>query len=68
VRILDWEFAGMGDIYFDLAALVYAYDHIGPLPPELEQYLLECYFGEVDAAHWERLEGMKYMLLFFGAM
>lgn len=68
VRIVDWEFAGMGDIYFDLAALVYAYDSDGPLPAELEEYLLECYFGKVNAVHRERLAGMKFMLLFFTAM
>jgi thiamine kinase-like enzyme len=68
VRIVDWEFAGMGDIYFDLAALVWAYDEDGPLPPELETYLLTCYFGEVTAQHRRRLAGMKFMLLFFTAM
>lgn len=68
VRIVDWEFAGMGDIYFDLAALVWAYDEDGPLPPELETYLLKCYFGEVTAQHRRRLAGMKFMLLFFTAM
>ncbi len=68
VRIVDWEFAGMGDIYFDLAALVYAYDSDGPLPLELETYLLECYFGEASIAHQARLDGMKFMLLFFTAM
>lgn len=68
VRLVDWEFAGMGDIYFDLAALVYAYDTHSPLPAEQQEYLLECYFGEVTGAHRARLEGMKYMLLFFTAM
>jgi thiamine kinase-like enzyme len=68
VRLVDWEFAGMGDIYFDLAALVYAYDTHGPLPSEQQEYLLECYFGEVTSAHRVRLEGMKYMLLLFTAM
>ncbi len=68
VRIIDWEFAGMGDRYFDLATLVYAYDSDGPLPAELETYLLECYFGEANVAHQDRLDGMKFMLLFFTAM
>jgi thiamine kinase-like enzyme len=68
VRLVDWEFAGMGDIYFDLAALVYAYDTHAPLPAEEQEYLLECYFGEVTSTHRARLEGMKYMLLFFTAM
>jgi thiamine kinase-like enzyme len=68
VRILDWEFAGMGDIYFDLAGLVWAYDEDGPLPEALERHLLQCYFGEVTAQHHRRLAGMKFMLLFFTAM
>jgi thiamine kinase-like enzyme len=68
VRVVDWEFAGMGDIYFDLAALVYAYDSEGPLPAELEEFLLHSYFGVVNAAQRERLAGMKFMLLFFTAM
>jgi len=68
VRIVDWEFAGMGDIYFDLATLVYAYDSDGPLPAELETYLLKCYFGETGSINRARIEGMKFMLLFFTAM
>jgi thiamine kinase-like enzyme len=68
IRIVDWEFAGMGDMYYDLATLVYAYDSDGPLSPEREAYLLECYFGLVTPAHHSRLEGMKFMLLFFTAM
>ena len=68
IRVVDWEFAGMGDIYFDLATLVYAYDSDGPLPVELETYLLACYSGAASTAHRARLEGMKFMLLFFTAM
>lgn len=68
IRIVDWEFAGMGDIYFDLAALVYAYDSEGPLSAEHEAYLLESYFGAVSPARRRRLAGMKFMLLFFTAM
>jgi len=68
VRIIDWEFAGMGDLYFDLATLVYACDTTSPLGSELEGYLLECYFGEINDVHRERLAGMKYMVLFFTAM
>ncbi|MGD8397585.1 MAG: choline/ethanolamine kinase family protein [Anaerolineae bacterium] len=68
VRLLDWEFAGMGDPYFDLATLVYAYDSVGPLPAALEAYLLACYFGEVDDGHRARLQDMKYMVHLFAAM
>ena len=68
VRLIDWEFSGVGDIYYDLATLFYAYDSADTLPPALQEYVLECYFGEVRAENWHRLEGMKYMLMFFSAM
>jgi thiamine kinase-like enzyme len=68
VRIVDWEFAGMGDIYFDLATLIYAYESEGPLPPELQEYILECYFDKVTDTHRSRLEEMAYMLRLFTAM
>ena len=50
------------------AALVYAYDSDGPLPADLEEFLLESYFGTVQPVQRERLAGMKFMLLFFTAM
>lgn len=68
VRFVDWEFAGAGDIYYDLATLVYAYDSADTLPRELQEYVLECYFGEVRAENWTRLDGMRFMLMFFSAM
>jgi thiamine kinase-like enzyme len=68
IRFVDWEFAGMGDIYFDLATLVFAYDTDGPLPSELERHLLACYFGDVRPNHLARLAGMEYMVLLFAAM
>jgi len=68
ITIIDWEFAGMGDIYFDLATLVYTHDNIGPISPELEDHLLACYFGEVEDEARIRLAGMKFMLMLFSAM
>jgi thiamine kinase-like enzyme len=68
IRFIDWEFSGVGDIYYDLATLTYAYDSLDTLPRELQEYMLVCYFGEVTEDNWIRLEGMKYMLLFFTAM
>lgn len=62
---LDWEFAGLGDIYYDLAGIVYTHDSDGPIPSELEDVMLACYFGEVSDLHRERLAGMKYMLMLF---
>ena len=68
ITIIDWEFAGMGDIYYDLATLVYTHDSVGPIPPHLEEFMLDCYFGEVSNASRTRLSGMKFMLMLFTAM
>ncbi|HUU78757.1 MAG TPA: choline/ethanolamine kinase family protein [candidate division Zixibacteria bacterium] len=68
IIIIDWEFAGMGDVYFDLATLVYTHDTIGPISHELEEYLLNCYFEKVDDESRIRLAGMKFMLMLFSAM
>lgn len=68
ITIIDWEFAGMGDIYYDLATLVYTHDSIGPIPPHLEEFMLECYFNEICDESRTRLAGMKFMLMLFSAM
>lgn len=68
VRFIDWEFSGVGDLYFDLATLFYAYDSADTLPQALQEYVMACYFGQVRAEHWARLAGMRYMLMFFCAM
>lgn len=68
IRVLDWEFAGLGDIYYDLAAIVYTHDSDGPIPPELEAEMLEIYFGTVSVFQRRRLAGMKFMLMLFSAM
>jgi thiamine kinase-like enzyme len=68
IVVLDWEFSGLGDIYYDLATVVYTHDNIGPIPPELERVMLDCYFGSVTAFQQRRLLGMKYMLMLFTGM
>jgi len=68
IWLIDWEFAGVGDIYYDLATLTYAYDSVDTLSRDLQEYMLACYFGNVSQKNWARLEGMKYMLMFFTAM
>jgi thiamine kinase-like enzyme len=68
IRFIDWEFSGVNDIYYDLATLTYAYDSLETLPRELQEHLLESYFGVVKQTNWKRLEGMRYMLMFFTAM
>jgi thiamine kinase-like enzyme len=68
IILLDWEFAGLGDIYYDLATVVYTHDSEGPIPPDLEEVMLACYFGEVTRQQRRRLSGMKYMLMLFTGM
>jgi thiamine kinase-like enzyme len=68
IRFIDWEFSGVNDIYYDLATLTYAYDSLDTLPPELQEHMLRCYFGEVMPENWRRLAGMQYMLMLFTAM
>ena len=68
IKILDWEFAGVGDIYYDLATVVYTHDNVGPISLDLEQVMLACYFGEVTPQQLKRLNGMKYMLMLFTGM
>jgi thiamine kinase-like enzyme len=65
LTVLDWEFSGLGDIYYDLATIVYTHDNVGPIPQELEEVMLSCYFATVTNAHRRRLAGMKYMLMLF---
>jgi thiamine kinase-like enzyme len=68
VRLIDWEFAGMGDVYFDLATLVYAWESSAELPPPLQDRILLRYFGEAGPARRARFQGMRFMLRFFTAM
>lgn len=65
IKVLDWEFAGMGDLYYDLATIVFTHDSDGAIPPALEDVMLESYFGEVNTFQRKRLLGMKYMLMLF---
>jgi len=62
IRIIDWEFAGIGDIFFDLATLA------NSLSSEKDEYILECYFGEVTSSHLSKLQRMRYMVVLWNAM
>ncbi|MDR7548816.1 MAG: choline/ethanolamine kinase family protein [Armatimonadota bacterium] len=55
IRIVDWEYAGMGDIFFDLAnfAIYHAASEAG------DRALLQAYFGEVTASAFARLKLLK---------
>lgn len=55
--ILDWEYAGMGDAFFDLANFS---DHHN-LSDEQDRWMLNCYFEDVQPNHWAHLKIMKIM-------
>jgi thiamine kinase-like enzyme len=62
IRLIDWEFSGMGDVFFDLGSLVLAYSTQG-LPPELRDFILKCYFGDVNSRDRAHLKRMTFMVL-----
>ena len=64
IYILDWEYAGMGDIFFDLAN--FSTNH--ELSEEQDHWELECYFEEVTERQIAHLNIMKVMSLFREAM
>lgn len=68
IRFLDWEFAGMGNIFYDLATLAHTFDSVGEIPAELQNHILSFYFGDVTNYHKMRFEQMKFMVLFYAAM
>lgn len=64
IFILDWEYAGMGDIYFDLANLSVNHN----FNDVQDRWLLQCYFEEIDEQKWARLKVMRIMSDFREAM
>ena len=61
VRLLDWEFAGMGDPFFDLASVA------GASSPAESAFLLECYFGAVTQEHLRTLEDVLFVVILWNA-
>ncbi|UCD99800.1 MAG: phosphotransferase family protein [Chloroflexota bacterium] len=55
IFILDWEYAGMGDRYFDLANLSVNHE----FNDDQDDLLLQDYFGEVNDKNWARLKVMR---------
>ena len=53
--ILDWEYAGMGDVYFDLAN----FSHHHSLNDDQIHFFLEQYFGTTTEKHFARLKLME---------
>jgi thiamine kinase-like enzyme len=64
IRIVDWEYAGMGDRFFDLANFAVNHD----LTADDEAQLLESYFGESRDGDRARLRLMRFMSDFREAM
>lgn len=64
IHILDWEYAGMGDPFFDLAnfSAHHELDEVG------DHILLESYLGDVTQQYLARLQLMKAMSDFREAM
>jgi thiamine kinase len=64
IRIVDWEYAGMGDRFFDLAN----FSVNNELGEEDSDRLLDAYFGELRDEHREHLRAMRFMSDFREAM
>lgn len=62
VRVLDWEYAGTGDVFFDLACLCYYFSD------EESELFLEMYFQGSSSEHAASLREMKYIVRFWNAM
>ena len=57
VRILDWEYAGMGDIFFDLGNFAVQHE----FTVEQDDILLNAYFGDPTDSQRAHLKLMKIM-------
>jgi len=57
VWLLDFEYAGMNDVFFDLGNLSVNSE----LGHDAEEHLLELYFGHLTNTSWARLQLMKMM-------
>ncbi len=57
VWLLDFEYAGMNDVFFDLGNLSVNSE----LTHDAEERLLTLYFGQVTKSSWARLQLMKMM-------
>lgn len=57
IRILDWEYAGMGDIFFDLGNLAVQHE----FNDEQDELLLRAYFGEPTDSQRAHQKLMKIM-------
>ena len=51
VYLIDWEYAAVGDVYFDLAVVVRHHQ----LSPALRKIFLQAYFENPEPAQFEKL-------------
>ena len=65
IRIVDWEYAGMGDVFFDLANFAVNNGLVGR---RRAATFLRAYFGEVRPEDERRLTLMRFMSDFREAM
>ena len=64
IRIVDWEYAGVGDRFFDLANLSINHE----FGDHENEALLAAYFGETEPSHLASLTLMRFMSDFREAM
>ena len=64
VWIVDWEYAGMGDRYFDLGNLSIKHD----FEVDHDELMVGAYFGATDQARLASVRLMRFMGAFFEAM
>lgn len=64
IRIVDWEYAGMGDVYFDLANFAIHHE----LSDSQDESLLRSYFGKATSIGVARLKLMKIVAALREAM
>ena len=57
IRILDWEYSGLGDIFFDLANFAAQHEFTS----DQEEILLRAYFGQPTQRQRARLKLMRIM-------
>lgn len=62
VRLIDWEYGGMGDIFFDLASVSMFYSQ------SQKEELLKYYFGEINSKELTCLNQMSFVVSFWNAM
>jgi thiamine kinase-like enzyme len=64
IRIVDWEYAGMGDRFFDLGNFSAKHDY----GVDEERLLLDAYSGQVSERDLAAVRVMRFMGAFFEAM